>query len=307
VSFKKDLRYAITVLMVVLFTLTLLFVRPMLVTGSAVDVDGTHIRTIFDGCILCVSKRVRVRANGYETESLQLSPMHTFSPGDRVAISRWFFGSWQHITVRLYAEQEVTYSRIESPLLWRGGEPVQVASLHPDQGQRLSPAELSHQIRRETKGRVMVAPYIALEVELTDTGAPMTETRPFRVLQETPYRRTVREREVPVASLSLHHKEGGFILVPPMDGLPDYNRYREIFRRLRTAPEEGYDPSVRLDFDLAHISEDVFYFYCRIGDRYGKGKVNAPNFDAPREKGTVMAHVEIWFNDDGGRALPQGY
>ena len=306
-SFLKDLRYAITFLVVLLLGIALFFVRPMLVTGSAVNVEGGHVRTVLNGCLLCAGKRIRIRADGYETETLNLSPVHAFSPGDRVTASRWLFGMWQQVTVTMYVEQAVTYTRIQSPILWRDGNADAVTSLNPKLGQRRSPAALNRQMRVETRGRVMVAPYIALEAEQTDTGAVRTETRPFRVLQEEPYRKTVHERDVPVARLSLHNEEGGFILVAPFEGLPGYNRYREAFRRLRTAPETGYEASVPLDFDQAHIGEDRFFFYCRIGDRYGKGWISAPQFDAPRENEAVMAHLEIWFNDDGSRIMPQGF
>ena len=61
-----------------------------------------------------------------------------------------------------------------------------------------------------------------------------------------------------------------------------------------------------LDFSLGHIDGRHLYFYCRFGDRYGKGEISAIEVD--RSSGRrLRAYLRIWMNAGGGRAMPVGY
>jgi hypothetical protein len=68
---------------------------------------------------------------------------------------------------------------------------------------------------------------------------------------------------------------------------------------MRTAPAEGYTSSLVLD---TADRSGTYFFYCRIGDRYGKGSVAVPSFGhADDGRKVVMAHIEIRLNLDGSR------
>lgn len=88
--------------------------------------------------------------------------------------------------------------------------------------------------------------------------------------------------------------EGGFLLHRVGGSNP-----RPVYREMRTAPAEGYEPSLAID---TADRNGPYYFFVRIGERYGKGFVVVPSFghaDDGRE--VVMAHIELRLNPDGSR------
>ncbi len=70
-------------------------------------------------------------------------------------------------------------------------------------------------------------------------------------------------------------------------------------RSMLEAPAEGYGERL----ELGSVTKPVF-FYCRVGQRYGKGYVEAPWLD---HDGAVRAHVRLWLNDGSGRSVEAAY
>lgn len=318
----RDLRFALLVLAILVLGIALQFVRPILVLGEVYDPQGRPIAGVLgtsnyragaqaraaergatsfiSGCLLCPGLRLRVSAPGFETERIQLSAQHPRDTGDRVAVRRYLFGTVQRLRVTLYPEIEVEISRLESELIFARGEPRIVAALHPDLPDRTSPERLHHEIRRVTRGAQTVAPYFALESD-TEAGnaivyGPLTPGG-------TP---AARWRKPTRARLVLHNLDGGFMFVDPLPGIPKYNGFRETLRRLREAPEAGYESSTMIDFERAHLDGGHFYFYCRFGDRYGKGELTALELHAS-DPTRLRGHVRIWLNESGGREMPTAY
>ena len=73
----------------------------------------------------------------------------------------------------------------------------------------------------------------------------------------------------------------------------------EIYREIRTAPLEVYQSTLKLD--TADINAGDFYFFCRIGDLYGRGRVVMPSFSSGAGQQVVRAYIEIRMNLSGGR------
>ncbi len=72
-----------------------------------------------------------------------------------------------------------------------------------------------------------------------------------------------------------------------------------IFDEMREAPESGYITRLTLDPDR----ESDQYFYCRMRDRYCKGKAIRPSIEMCSEGVGVGAGVVIWLNTDEGRSV----
>ncbi len=95
--------------------------------------------------------------------------------------------------------------------------------------------------------------------------------------------------ERPVGAVLDFSQVGGAVRHEPGDLGPP-----AALRAMREAPADGYAQFL----ELGSTTEPVF-FYCRVGDRYGKGYVEAPWVG---NDGTVRAHVRLWLND-GGQSL----
>ncbi len=220
--------------------------------------------------------------------------------GDRIEVKRSLFGSLQRLRVTLYPKVDVEWSQLRTELIFAKGAPRIVAALHPRLPDRASPDSLHDELRRMTRGAETVAPYVALESAIDADGAivvpPLTDG-------DLPAR---RRRHPTRVRLVLHNAEGGFILVDPLPGIPDYNGYRETRRRMRKAPADGYRPMITIDFKRAHLDGQHFFFYCRFGDRYCEGELTALEVH-PSDPGRLRGHLQIWFNDAGGRELPEGH
>ncbi len=89
---------------------------------------------------------------------------------------------------------------------------------------------------------------------------------------------------------------GGVIRHIPEAG--SENRPWSVLRSMLEAPADGYSRAL----ELGTATEPVF-FYVRVGDRYGKGYVEAPWVDP---QSTARAHIRLWLND-GGRSVEAAY
>jgi len=317
----RDLRFAAAILAGLVLLVVLQFAQPMLIYGDARDPEGEPIAgvlgaarhsrgakdraaasgssTFFSGCLLCTGLRLRVSAAGYESESIRLSTAHDREAGDRVVVKRQLFGLVQRLHVTLYPELDVDPSRIDTELVFAAGEPRIVAALNPDLPDRESPEGLHARLRKLTRGRETVAAYVALESDVATDGsivrAPVEPDDPMKGRWRNPTR----------ARITLNNMDGGFIAVKPLAGIPIYNRQRETLRRLRKAPADGYRSTLPLEFDDAHFDNKYFYFYCRFGERYGKAELTAVEVSRS-DPSNLRAHLRVWLNENGTRAMPTG-
>lgn len=326
----RDLRFAAVLLLVAVLAVAIYVGRPMLVIGSVYDPDGRPIagaysyshrgfsqaardwsegsdsHRIVSGCLFCGTLDVRVRAKGYESEEIKLSFHYPMDTGDRILVHRRLFGMVNRVRVTLYPAQRVEQKVCYSELLFRRGRPDTVLAVHPELSGRARLEDLNLRLRELTRGRELHAPYIALEASTDDEGNIAMRTDGNEANGGPPQRAGYNRRTQPASlRLTLHHLDGGFILVEPMTGVPRYNGLRETYRRLREAPAAGYQRQITLDFDRAHLDGDQFFFYCRIGDHFGKGRITAP-YAMPTRPDEISANIEIFLNAEGGRALPRG-
>lgn len=65
---------------------------------------------------------------------------------------------------------------------------------------------------------------------------------------------------------------------------------------METAPTDGYSETLVLTRDNRRGG---YYFYCRIGDIYGKGRVAAPALRSYENQKVVVARIEMKLNHDG--------
>ncbi len=72
-----------------------------------------------------------------------------------------------------------------------------------------------------------------------------------------------------------------------------------IFDKMREAPSSGYLRRLPLD----PTWETGLYFYCKLGDRYGKGRVSRPHVSRGPRGMEVEVYVKILLNTDGGRSV----
>ncbi len=80
---------------------------------------------------------------------------------------------------------------------------------------------------------------------------------------------------------------------------PRARNIKEIRYEMREAPEAGYQDKLELDPE----SSQVVYFYCKIGELYGRGSATPAMVEQTNEGKRVVAHIEIELNPDGSRNL----
>ncbi len=68
---------------------------------------------------------------------------------------------------------------------------------------------------------------------------------------------------------------------------------------MREAPESGYGG----ELDLSAAGGEVVYFFCKIGELYGRGTASPAGLEETSKGRRVVAFVEIALNPDGSRNL----
>jgi hypothetical protein len=191
--------------------------------------------------------------------------------------------------VLLSDENEAQLVRYKSSLSSAADGSVRVAPLRRDLGSH--GVLLEHLSKPASREAQYLPGYVRLRAALDEKGALAAQPLP-----DVP---GARLRVPAPAVLDFADADGGVVFHEFADGNP-----RRIYRAMRTAPADGYEPSFVLD---TANRNGTYFFYCRIGDRYGKGLVVVPSF-GHADDGTevVMAHIEIRLNFDGSRNVETG-
>jgi hypothetical protein len=82
---------------------------------------------------------------------------------------------------------------------------------------------------------------------------------------------------------------------------PQAKRVDKVLLEMKEAPEGGYQPTL----DLDPVAASPTYFFCKIGDLYGRGTVSVPTLEETSQGRRVVAYVEITVNPDGSRNLEE--
>lgn len=82
---------------------------------------------------------------------------------------------------------------------------------------------------------------------------------------------------------------------------PQAQRIDKVLLEMKEAPEGGYQPTL----DLDPIATSPTYFFCKVGDLYGRGTVSVPTLEETSQGRRVVAYVEITVNPDGSRNLEE--
>jgi hypothetical protein len=100
--------------------------------------------------------------------------------------------------------------------------------------------------------------------------------------------------------LDFSHADGGIQLFKSTE-----EASAEIFKAMPEAPEAGYQQSITLETQNIQVT---YYFFCRIGQWYGKGLITVPYFGSANDDGreVVRSYIRIWVNPDGSRNLETG-
>lgn len=148
----------------------------------------------------------------------------------------------------------------------------------------------------EAQGRT--APLAAVAAKSGGTGGSLPAIR----LQAG------REAGGKIATRAVEGKTAPAPAAPLLDfsGVGGVQRYRPLAREqhqvvyeMREAPADGYGPTLPVEPGSA----EVIYFYCKIGELYGRGKAKPATVEEVKGGHQVVAYVEIALNPDGSRNL----
>jgi hypothetical protein len=165
---------------------------------------------------------------------------------------------------------------------------------------------------QELQGRAEVGPGISELVVVLDVHQSRTQTLE-RILEKSPSPPYLRlhpprfeDGSLAITKAEFYDAVAGSALLDfsTADGgvvpyQPSTEYVQRAYREMTLAPEFDYQPSL----ELIPGSKDQ-YFYCKIGNRYGKGRAHGPRVDH-RSGGRkiIAASVEIYLNPDGTQNL----
>ncbi len=229
-------------------------------------------------CNPCTDVRLRLSKNGYRSETLKFAVAAV--PGSVVDETR--------LSVILRPlDAPVILQAIQGELVAGGGADAKVLAL--DAGNRK--ARIVGLDRLPPKSADGVDPLVLrLSADTGDDGKALVVEVAEEKAKDAP---VVPVHPRPVAAALNLSSIGGVVRHEPEDPRP-----LAALRSMREAPADGYVQRL----ELGSVTEPVF-FYCRAGERYGKGYVEAPWID---NGGVVRAHVRLWLND-GGRSVEATY
>ncbi len=230
-------------------------------------------------CSPCTDVRVRLSKDGYRSETLNFAV--ATSESNRVDETRL------RVTLRPL-QNPVELQAVQGELVAGDASKAAVLALDPRNrkarvvGLRDLPAKVAGQDD----------PFV---LRLTTTTAADGKAALVDVTEN-------RAKNVPVAPV--HRRPVGATLDFSSIGgvtrhFPAETGPRAALRSMLEAPADGYSQFL----ELGTTTEPVF-FYFRVGDRYGKGYLEAPWVD---HEGTVRAHARLWLNGGGGRSVEAAY
>ena len=237
-------------------------------------------------CDSCLSMELSFRKKGYHSEKLHSSSFDT----DQEAIK----------ATRLRVELERRRDPVELDFILE-----ELAVGHGGNAELLSQDSTT---AKPTPAKPLVmpqgeegleggpAPFLRLRAELDERGALKIQEIQQQQSAATPFGSVVLK---PVgAAIDFSQADGGVIPYRPKAA----TRPR-ILREMSEAPAEGYQEGIDLD---ASATVPIFFF-CKIGDRYGKGLVEALWIEQSAAKTQARALVQIWLNPGGTRSLVSLY
>ncbi len=265
--------------------------RVSLMAESFVTLDESRF-DLADGrfrvtCRSCSSVQLQFSREGYYSETVDFHVEYVVREAGRLTseVAKDLERTDLQIVLRS-AQNMVRLVRYRGFLHSTAGGPATVVPIRTDRGSR--GVRLDDLSRPPGKKAQYLPGYVQLLAAVTEDGNLATESPPDAPRVHFP--------GSPVLDFS--EADGGLILYQYASGDP-----QKVYRTMRTAPADGYQSSLLLDSAVRGGDDGDYYLFCRIGDRYGKGRVHLPSFvhmDGEEEK-VVMAHIEIRLNLEGGR------
>ena len=268
--------------------------RVSLLAESFLSSSETHL-VLTDGqfrinCRTCSGVRLHVDKDGYYSETRDFNVRKVEQPGNRTTpeVATNLERADLHIVLRS-AQNKVRLVSYEGYLRSTASGPVNVAPMRRDLGSRGVP--LDRLSRPPSKNSQYMPGFVSLLAAVTDDGMLATASPPDAPRVHFP--------APPVLDFS--EVDGGLILHKFGGQNP-----QTVYRTMQTAPADGYQSSLLLD---SADRNGIYYFFCRIGDRYGKGFVVVPSFGHMdgQEKEVVGASIEIRLNPDGSRNVETAF
>lgn len=253
-------------------------------TTSAEDLDDGRFRIT---CNRCSSIEISFSKQGYYSETLVFHVEKRESSNGRLSTAVAIDMERSDLQVVLRSnENRANLIRYEGYLRSTAAGPVTVAPLRRDLGSR--GVQTSRLSQAPDSDANYLPGYISLLAASTDQLTLSEQARP-----------EVRGAYFPIPLppvLDFSEADGGIVLYELTEENP-----RSVYRAMVNAPLDGYQDSLELP---TLQRSGVFYFYCRIGDLYGKGRVGLPSFGhADDGQEVVGAYIEIRLNMDGSRNL----
>jgi hypothetical protein len=140
------------------------------------------------------------------------------------------------------------------------------------------------------------------KVEQVETDSPLAdhymyltaerENGSFKLVEKVINKYNKIKRMPPVVRLMMGNQNDGFILYDHTHANP---RIAFPYRRMKEAPEEGYKKEISIP-----LRDDDYYFYFKVGGRYGKGLIKSLSDYTSQE---IQAGVELYLQTkpDGSR------
>ena len=227
-------------------------------------------------CSPCSQVRVRFSKPGYRSESL------SFAVQEGVSVDQ------TRLQVRLQPLQDpVRLYRMDGDMVAAPNEKARSVTLELAEHRSWSAGPDRLPAKSALNDQLFL---LSLGVQIDDDGQALTHR--------------VVEKKAPGNAIAVAHDRpvDAWLDVAGPAGIqlyePESKRPRPALRSMAQAPVDGYVERLALG-----STTEKTYFFLQVGDRHGKGYVEAPWVD---NDGHVRARVHVWMND-GGRSLEDAY
>ncbi len=268
-------------------------------TSSFKSVDESSLE-LKDGsfrisCRTCTGIGLHFSKSGYYSETLDFGVKRESVPSDTEPASTAMndrYGlkveSLEQLGLRIVLrsnENQARLDRYEGYLETSETGPLRVVPLRRDLGS--SGVKIDRLSIPPSKSAKMLAGYVQLLVTITEDGQLAAKPMP-----DMP---GAQFREPAATALDFSEANGGVLLYEYSDESP-----AAVYRAMATAPKDGYQPTLDVGSD---DRSGYYYFYCRIGQLYCKGRTIMPSFRSADGQQVMGSYVEIRVNPDGSRNL----